>query len=105
MLSVVEKGEACTILPLCDVSDVRLFTCVASDHWCEHVFEIVCAPFRLQLRASSEADCDSWVHAIRALVDDLHTPERLSQMALSSGTPAAVASQLQIRVAAAIELH
>ncbi len=80
-------------MPLCDVRDVRRLEGVTADEWCEHVLEIVCPPFRLQLRASSEADCDHWVKTIRAHVDDWHTPERLWQKALSSGTPAAIASQ------------
>ena len=84
--------KAKTILPLCDVNDVRLFTCIATDHWHEHAFEIICPPFRLQLRASTEADCDTWVSTIREHVNVWHTPERLASKALSSGTPARVAT-------------
>ena len=66
---------------------------------CAHVFEIACLAFRLQLRAASEEDCDTWVRVIREHVDDWHTSERLLQKALSSGTPAAVAIDVKIRIA------
>jgi len=93
-LSIGENatGKANTILPLCDVNDVQSFTCVAEDHWNEHTFEIVCPPLRLQLRASTEADRDRWVNAISEIVDEWHTDERLAMKALSSGTPAKVAT-------------
>ena len=93
-LSVGKYGsaQAKTILPLCDVNDVRLFTRVAIDHWHEHTFEIICPPLRLQLRASTEADCDRWVNTIREHVNVWHTHERLANKALSSCTPTRIAT-------------
>ncbi len=97
--SVAKTGDASTILPLRDVCDIKPLVCAATDEVRVHSFEIVCPPFRLQFCAANGADCDRWVRVIRENVDDWHSPERLLQKALSSGTPAAVASDVIITVA------